>query len=227
MDERLRLAVFISGSGTNLQALIDACARPDFPAQVVVVVSNNPEAHGLTRAAKASIPTVCVPHRGFKSRGEHEAEILRQIEPYSPRVIALAGYMRVVTPVLIDHFNDTARGLPGVVNIHPADTRAYQGAHGYEFALGLIEGAKRLAETWITVHFVDSGVDTGIIIAKAPVSVLPNDTLESLRERGLKVEHRLYPEVIRMLAEGRLQIRNGAVEILEPTQHPSGRNHGW
>ncbi len=214
MEKRLRLAVFVSGGGSNLQAILDACAQPGYPAEVVVVVSNNPDAHGLDRARKAQVPTLAVSHRDYQNRREHEAEIIRRIEPYGPQALALAGYMRVITPLLIDRFYDHDKSLPGVINIHPTDTRAYQGAHGYEFAMGMLpEHPKRLSATKITVHFVDGGVDTGPIIKQAPVPVLPGDTIEDLRERGLFVEHGIYPEVIRLYAEGRLTIKQGQVVI--------------
>ena len=99
--EKLRLAVFVSGGGTNLQSIIDSCRQPDFPAQIVVVASNKQGAFGLTRAERAGIPTVCVPHKGFRKREEHEREIVKKIEPYKAEAVALAGYMRVVTPYLL------------------------------------------------------------------------------------------------------------------------------
>ncbi|MBN2495753.1 MAG: phosphoribosylglycinamide formyltransferase [Deltaproteobacteria bacterium] len=202
--DKLRVAVFVSGSGSNLQAILDTCAEEGFPAEVAVVVSNREDAYGLVRAREAGVPTVCVPQRGFASREAHEEEILRRLEPHRVELAVLAGYMRVVTPRLIDHFNRLRPDGHGVVNIHPADTRAYQGAHGYEFALGMLpEHPERLSETRITVHFVDAGVDTGPIIAQRPVPVRADDGLDDLRQRGLAVEHRLYPEVIRMLAEQR------------------------
>lgn len=213
--EKLRLAVFVSGGGTNLQSIIDNCQQPDFPAQIVVVASNKQGAFGLTRAERAGIPTVCVPHKGFKKREEHEREIVKQIQPYNVEAVALAGYMRVVTPYLLDTFYNHARGLPGVINIHPADTNAYQGAHGYEFAMGMLEEhPQRLSETKITVHFVDAGVDTGAIIKQVPVPVLPEDSIDDLRARGLKIEHQVYPEVIRLYAEGKLKLDNKQVTIL-------------
>jgi len=214
MSDKLNLAVFVSGGGTNLQALIDACAQEDFPARVAVVVSNKAGAYGLVRAEKAGIPTVLVPHKSYKNRGDHETEIIRQLESCQIGLVALAGYMRVVTPVLLSHFYNRDRDLPGVINIHPADTRAYQGAHGYEFAMGeLPEYPQRLKETKITVHFVDSGVDTGPIIRQAPVPVLEQDRIEDLRDRGLKVEHQIYPEVVRWYAEGRLRIEDNQVKL--------------
>jgi phosphoribosylglycinamide formyltransferase-1 len=213
--EKLRLGAFISGGGTNLQSIIDNCQKPEYPARIVVVMSNQEGAYGLKRAEQAGIPTVCVPHKGFKKREEHEREIVERIEPYQVEAVALAGYMRVVTAYLLDAFYNRRKGLPGVINIHPADTRAYQGAHGYEFAMGMLaEHPQRLAETKITVHFVDAGVDTGPIIQQASVPVLPDDGIDDLRERGLKVEHRVYPEVIRLYAEGKLKIEGQQVIIL-------------
>jgi len=214
MGDKLRLAVFVSGGGTNLQAILDACARPDFPAEVAAVVSNDPEAFGLERARRAGLPALAVPHQGFASREEHEREILMQLGPYRPRAAALAGYMRIVTPVLIEAFRDRDTRLPGLLNIHPADTRAYQGAHGYEFALGMLPAhPERLAKTWITVHFVDAGMDSGPIIRQAPVDIRPDDSIDDLKARGLAVEHSLYPEVIGLLAQGRILLRGTQVVV--------------
>lgn len=214
MGHKLRLAVFVSGGGSNLQAILDACTDPGFPAEVVSVVANEPGAGGLERARRAGVAALAVDHRDFGSRRQHERAILDQLEPYRPELAVLAGYMRLVTPVLLAAFADPAAGRPGVINIHPADTRAYQGAHGYEFAMGLLQShPERLDETRITVHFVDAGMDTGPIIRQARVPVYPDDTLADLRRRGLAVEHRLYPQVIRLLAEGRVQVVDGRVLI--------------
>ncbi len=214
MTEKLRLAVFISGGGTNLQAIIDNCKKSDFPARVVVVVSNKPGVYGLERAREAGIPTEVVSHRDFPERAAHEAEIVRRIRRYEVELVVLAGYMRVVTNTLLSAFYDSKRCLPGVINIHPADTRAYQGAHGYEFALGILpDHPERLTETKITVHFVDDGVDTGPVIMQAAVPVQANDGIDDLRARGLDVEHRIYPEAIRLYAEGKISIGCNQVEI--------------
>jgi phosphoribosylglycinamide formyltransferase-1 len=222
---RTRLAVFVSGGGSNLQAILDACRAPDYPAEVVVVVCNRPGAGGIERARRASIPVEEVDHRPFKTRQAHEQEILRRLTPYRAELCVLAGYLRVVTPLLIRAFPGNRYGVPGVVNIHPADTRAYQGTHGYEFALGLLPGSARLAETRITVHFVDQGVDTGPIIAQQVLPVRPEDTLDALRARGLEVEHRLYPEVIRAWAEGRIRLECGKVTLLpRETQEQGDRS---
>jgi len=211
---RTRLAVLASGSGTNLQAILDACQDPAFPAEVAVVLSNVSGARALERASLAGVPARLVPHRGQPDREAHEQAVLRVLAPHQPLdFLVLAGYMRVLSPLLIRAFR-RPDGLPGVVNIHPADTHAYQGAHGYEFALGLLPGhPARLPGTHITVHFVDEGVDTGPIIAQRPVEVRPEDGLDELRARGLAVEHDLYPEVIRWLAEGRVRLEGGEVRV--------------
>ncbi len=214
MTDKLRLTVFISGGGTNLQAIIDSCNNSDFPAQVAVVVSNKPGVYGLTRAREAGIPTEVVSHRDFPDRAAHEAEIVRRIRRYEIGLVVLAGYMRVVTGTLLNAFHDGKRCLPGVINIHPADTKAYQGAHGYEFALGMLpDHPERLSETMITVHFVDAGVDTGPVIMQAPVPILATDSIDDLRKRGLEVEHRIYPEAIRLYAENKITLDCKRVKI--------------
>jgi len=216
MSDRGRIAIFISGGGTNMEAIVKACKEGRVPAEPVVVVSNNPDAYGLVRADNLGVPSIVVDHREFEDRVEHEKEVVRRLEAFAPiDLVCLAGYMRVVTPYLLDHFYNKKLGLPGVINIHPADTRAYQGTHGYEFALGLIPNSERLDRTWITVHFVDPGVDTGPVIKQEPVDVHPDDTLDTLRERGLKVEHRIYPEVVRLYVEGKIRLEDGVVTISE------------
>ncbi len=214
MERKLRLAVLISGGGSNLQAILNACEQPEYPAEVVVVASNRRSAHGLQRARSAGIPAIAMPHKDYPDRSSHERQIISEIERYNIDLLVLAGYMRVVTSVMIDRFFNRAKSLPGVMNIHPADTRAYQGAHGYEYALGLLpENPNRLKQTWITVHFVDAGVDTGPIIYQAPVPVKPNDTIDTLRDRGLAIEHQIYPLVIQWYAENRIILVSDQVHI--------------
>jgi phosphoribosylglycinamide formyltransferase-1 len=215
--DQLRVAVLASGSGSNLEAILSGCAAGRVRATPVAVLSNVPGAFALERARRFGVPALVADHRAHRSRAAHEARVLELLAPFEPELLVLAGYMRVVTPGLIDAFAARSRrdlALPGVMNIHPADTRLYQGARGYEFALGLLpDHPERLTETKITVHFVDSGVDTGPIIAQGPVPVLPDDTLESLRERGLAVEHQLYPECIDLYATGRLELVEGRVRV--------------
>lgn len=214
MPVRLRLGVLISGGGTNLQAILDACKQPDFPAEVTVVASNRPDAYGLIRAERSGVPALIISHKDFRDRESHESEIIRRISEYRINLILLAGYMRILTPLLINYFYNRAKSLPGIMNIHPADTREYQGAHGYEYALGMLSNhKKRLTQTWISVHFIDPGVDTGPIILQAPVPIKPDDTIQALRERGLETEHRVYPQAVRLYAEDRIKLENNRVVI--------------
>lgn len=198
-----------------MQAIARNCQSGAIDATVAVVVSNEPDASGIEKADALGIPAVVVDHRGYGSREEHERAILAAIEPYETSLAVLAGYMRIVTPVLLDRFHDAARGLPGVINIHPADTAAYQGTHGYEFAMGLTPGAARLVETKVTVHFVDSGMDTGPVIRQRTVPILPDDSLDDLKKRGLAQEYELYSEVIQLLAEDRVRVKDGRVVVDE------------
>ncbi|MFH2007593.1 MAG: phosphoribosylglycinamide formyltransferase [bacterium] len=213
MSEPVDIAVFVSGSGSNLEAVLAAAECGFAAVRVVAVVSDVPGAFGLIRAARRGVPTLAVDKRRYQSRGDHERAVLEALAPYAPRMAVLAGYMRLITPVLLEHFS--SEGRLGVVNIHPADTRAYQGTHGYEFALGLTgKGAKRLDKTYITVHFVDEGMDTGAIIAQAEVPIHPDDTLDDVKARGLAVEHQLLPRMVDRVARGEVVLRDGAA--LEP-----------
>ena len=193
-----RIGVLISGSGTNLQALIDAFA--DDPAvEVAVVISNKADAYGLTRAKVAGIPTAVVDHKG-KSRSVFDAELVEVLSAHQVTWVALAGFMRIITPVFLDAF-------PGrVVNIHPSLLPAFPGINAQQQAFDA-----GVDVTGATVHFVDAGMDTGPIIAQGSVRRLKGDSAEDLKARILAMEHRLFPMVMRMAAEGRLQLDDGDV----------------
>ncbi|HXX30933.1 MAG TPA: phosphoribosylglycinamide formyltransferase [Myxococcaceae bacterium] len=191
---RRTLAVLVSGSGTNLQALLDASAERDFPARVGVVLSNVPGVRALERARAAGVPTVVVPHQDVPGRAAYDAALLRALAPHRPDIVCLAGFMRLVGP-------DFLRAFPaGVLNIHPALLPSFPGLHGVRQALA--HGVKL---TGCTVHLVDEGTDTGPIVAQSAVPVLDADTEESLAARIQHEEHRLYPLAVRLLAEGRLR----------------------
>lgn len=212
----MKIAILASGSGSNLEAILRESADGRCAAEPVAVLSNNPGAHALERARKYNIPALLIDHRAYKTRQDHEGAIIDGLAPFEPKAIVLAGYMRMVTTHLIEHFHDRQLDIPGVLNIHPADTRAYHGAHGYEFAMGLLKKHRqRLRQTWITVHFVDPGMDTGPIIARRPLPIRPGDDLDALRERGLKVEHQLYPWVVDRYARGLIALQNGEVIVKE------------
>ena len=210
MSPRVRVGVLLSGGGTNLQALIDAADSADFPAEIAVVVSNREHAGGLQRAEKAGIPSVWIPHRG-KPREAFDAELVGILKEAGCEWIALAGFMRIVTPVFLDAF-------PGrVLNIHPALLPAFPGIHAQKQAFDA-----GVQTTGATVHLVDAGMDTGPIIAQGSVPRLPEDTLDDLKARILTVEHRLYPMVLRWAAQGRVRSEAGQLIV----DVPDGESRG-
>ena len=198
----INLGVIISGRGSNLQAIIDACAKGAIPAKVAVVVSNQPDAYGLERAKKHNIPTAVFEPTNFKDKNTYELEIVKTLKQHKIDLVCLAGYMRIVGEVLLEHF-------PGkMINIHPALLPAFPGLHVQQAALDhgvKISGA--------TVHFVDEGCDTGPIIVQAAVPVKENDTEETLSDRILEQEHKIYPQAIKLFAEGKLKIEGRKVKI--------------
>lgn len=194
---KTRVAVFASGSGTNLQAIIDA----DIPsAEIVLVFSNNPDAYALERAAKHGIPTEVLDHRNFSSREEYDREILKVIEPYEVELIALAGFMRILSPLFVRAYKNR------IINIHPALLPSFPGIHAASQALEA--GVKY---TGVTIHFVDEGVDTGPIILQSVVHVHDDDTEDSLLERIHAEEHKIYPEAIQLVTEGKVRIEGKRV----------------
>ncbi len=191
MSGRLKLGVLVSGSGSNLQALLDACARPDFPAEVAVVVSNMPTAFALERAHRAGVATVVLDHKAFGSRADFEKALAEALVGAGVELVCLAGFMRLLGADFLARF-------PGrVLNIHPSLLPAFPGLHAQRQAL---EHGVKVAGC--TVHFVDPGMDTGPIIGQAVVPVLPGDDEAALTARILREEHRLYPLVVKQVATG-------------------------
>jgi len=189
------LGVLISGGGTNLQAILDARAAGTLTAKIGVVVSNVASAKGLERARAANVPTVVVDHKAFADRPSFDAELVKVLRAYGVDVVVLAGFMRLVTPLLLDAFPHR------VVNVHPALLPAFPGVHAQKQALDY--GVK---VTGCTVHFVDAGTDTGPVIAQATVPVLDGDDEESLRTRILAQEHALLPKVLQWIVEGKVTV---------------------
>ena len=194
MSAKPAIAVLVSGSGSNLQAIIDASERGEIPCRVGIVISNKPDAYGLVRAAKHGIPTEVVSHKEFPTREEFEARLVDIIRRSGAELVCLAGFMRVLTPVFVRAFPNR------ILNIHPALLPSFPGTHGPRQALD--HGVKF---SGCTVHFLDEGVDTGPIIVQAIVPVYDDDTEEVLAARILKQEHRIYPMAIRLCFQGRLQ----------------------
>ncbi|KRT66259.1 MAG: phosphoribosylglycinamide formyltransferase, phosphoribosylglycinamide formyltransferase 1 [Candidatus Dadabacteria bacterium CSP1-2] len=201
MNKKTRMGVFVSGSGSNLQALIDA----KIPSvEIVVVVSNNPDAYAIERAKKNKIPVEVIDHRNYSSREDFEREIQKRLDQYKVDLIALAGFMRILTPLFIRNYKNR------IMNLHPALLPSFPGTNAVKQAL--MYGVKF---TGCTVHFVDEGVDTGPIILQAVVPIYDTDTEESLLERIHKEEHRIYPEAVRLFGEGKLRIEGRRVLVSE------------
>lgn len=210
MSARVKAGVLVSGGGTNLQAILDAAAAPDYPAELALVFSNKAEAFGLERARRAGVPTAALSHRGYADRAAYDAAVVEILRRHEVEWVCLAGYMRIVTPTLLAAF-------PGrVLNIHPALLPSFPGLHAQRQAL---EAGVRVAGA--TVHLVDEGTDTGPIVAQGAVPVLPEDTEQTLSARILGVEHRLYPMVLRWAAEGRIRLEGRRVLLdLPPGEAP-------
>lgn len=195
----LKLAVLISGNGSNLQALIDACAQSDFPAQISLVISNNPDAYGLHRARDAGIKAVIINHKDYNSRGEFEDEIQAALDKQPIDLICLAGFMRILTPSFVERWPDR------ILNTHPSLLPKFggEGMYGMNVHKAVIEAGE--TETGCSIHYVIPEVDQGPVILQKTVSVRPEDTPEILAERVVAREHIAYPEAIRLLAGEKLQ----------------------
>lgn len=202
MSGRHLLGVLVSGSGSNLQAIMDACDRGEIPCRVAVVVANKADAYGLERARKAGIPAVPVSHKDFPTREDFDARLVEVLREHDVELVCLAGFMRVLTPVFVRAFPHR------ILNIHPALLPAFPGTHGPRQALDY--GARFAG---CTVHFIDEGVDTGPVVVQAVVPVHDDDTEDSLAARILVQEHRIYPAAIRLFFEGKLAIEGRRVRI--------------
>ena len=197
---RKRVVVFISGGGSNMVALAQACRDPDFPAEVACVISDKPAAGGLVKAQGLGIPTLVFERKNYASKGEHEAAILAALGELAPDIICLAGYMRLISGEFIAPYEGR------IINIHPSLLPLFPGLHTHQRA---IDSGMKI--TGCTVHFVTEGMDEGPIIGQAAVPVAAGDTADSLAARVLTVEHKLYPLALRLLAEGKVRMDGGKV----------------
>lgn len=202
MADLLKLGVLISGNGSNLQSIIDNIEKGSLKATIKIVISNNPDAYGLTRAKKHGIPFIVLKHADFKSKEDFDSEVVRLLKSNNVDLVILAGFMRILTPVLLKAFPHK------IMNIHPALLPSFPGIHGQKQAVDY--GVK---VSGCTVHFVDEGVDTGPIIIQRTVQVLDDDTEETLAERILKEEHQIYPQAIQLFADGKIEINGRKVRI--------------
>lgn len=206
---RLRVSVLISGRGSNLQALIDAAAAPGFPAEVVLVLSNDPGAQGLARAERAGIATRVVDHHAFADRAGFEAALDDALVAAGSELVCLAGFMRLLGEGFVGRWRDR------LINIHPSLLPAFKGLRTHERAL-----AAGVRFSGCTVHFVRPAMDDGPIIVQAAVPVHAGDDADALAARVLAEEHRIYPLAMRLIAEGRVRVVDDRVEIDDAVAPP-------
>jgi len=205
MSARKRVGVLISGRGSNLQALIEACAAPDYPAEIVTVISNRPEALGLERARKAGIAALAIDHKTYASRKTFDAALNGALCEAGVELVCSAGFMRLLTPAFVEAWRDRQ------INVHPSLLPAFRGLRPHEQALAagvLISGA--------TVHFVRPEMDAGPILLQAAVPVLAGDTPDSLAARVLEAEHVIYPKALALIASGQAWVEGEAVRFASP-----------
>jgi phosphoribosylglycinamide formyltransferase-1 len=197
---RLKVAVLISGRGSNLQSLLEACRQPGFPAEIALVISNRAEAQGLQRAKAASVPTVVVDHRNFADRESFDRAVDRTLRDAKVDLVCLAGFMRLLSEDFVLAWHGR------LINIHPSLLPSFKGMHTHAQAL-----AAGVRIHGCTVHFVTPDLDAGPIVAQAAVPVRSDDSEESLAARVLVAEHRLYPLALQRVAAGRARLENGRV----------------
>lgn len=210
---KLRLGVLVSGGGSNLQSIIDHCNSGYLPAEVVIVISSKEEVYALERAKRHNIPSFVVNPKTFPTKTAYEDEMIRLLNSFKVDLIVLAGFLRVLSP----HFVNTFQGK--IMNIHPSLIPAFcgEGYYGEKVHKAVLDYGVKI--TGVTVHFVDEGADTGPIILQRAVPVLDNDTPETLAERVLQEEHKIYPEAIKLYALGRLQVQGRSVKIIKGEEH--------
>ncbi len=197
-----RTAILISGSGTNLQAFIDAVEAGDLDLELCVVFSNNPSAYGLERAEKSGIPTACIRHEDYPDRESFDRAVIEELDRYSPELLILAGFMRILSPAFVDHYEGK------VLNIHPALLPKYPGLNTHQRVLDA-------GDEWhgSTVHFVTAELDAGPRILQGRLRVIEGESADELLHRVQAIEHKIYPEAAGLVGSGRVVFRSGATDI--------------
>lgn len=198
------IVILISGRGSNMEAVVRAARSEQWPARIAAVISNKADAKGLEFAQAHGIPTAVVANKDFATRAEFDAALQEVIDSFSPDLVVLAGFMRILTAPFVEHYEGR------MMNIHPSLLPLFPGLHTHQAA---IDGG--VAEHGATVHFVTAQLDHGPVVAQAKVPVLPGDTEETLSARVLVEEHKLYPYAIRLFVEDRLSIVGGDVRIAD------------
>lgn len=193
MSANKRIVVLISGNGSNLQAIIDACAKQQLPGEVVGVLSNKADVYGLTRASNSNIASTVLSHKDFASREDYDAQLITAIDEFKPDLVILAGFMRILTADFVQHFQGR------LLNIHPSLLPKYQGLNTHQRAIDAGD-----SEHGVSVHFVTEELDGGPVILQAKVPVFAEDKAEDLAARVHEQEHRIYPLVVKWFCEERL-----------------------
>jgi phosphoribosylglycinamide formyltransferase-1 len=203
-----RVAILISGRGSNMKALVEAARDPDYPAEIVTVISNRPDAAGLAWAKEQGIPALGLDHKLYENREHFEGQLQGVLSMSRVDIVALAGFMRLMTPGFVERWRDR------MINIHPTLLPSFKGLHTHERVL---EAGVKI--TGCTVHFVRPEMDDGPIIGQAAVPVEAGDTSETLAERVLAAEHRLYPRALSLLAADQIQVEGNLVRYLSSVNH--------
>jgi len=193
-----RIVVLISGSGSNLQAIIDACNTPDYPGKIVAVISNKSDAYGLTRAENSSIENHVLSHKSYESRDDYDQALIQKIDTYQADLIVLAGFMRILTPAFVQHFSGK------LLNIHPSLLPKYQGLNTHQRAIDAGD-----TEHGVSVHFVTEELDGGPVILQAKIPIFAEDDAEILASRIHEQEHRIYPLVVKWFCSDRVMMAGG------------------
>ena len=204
--QALSLVVLISGSGSNLQAIIDSIKSGDLNAEIRAVISNRPNAYGLERARNNNIPAVSLDHTLFESREQFDLQLQQTIDQYQPDIIVLAGYMRILSANIINHF------FPRMINIHPSLLPKYQGLNTHQRALDNLD-----KEHGVSIHIVTPELDAGPVIIQGLFDIESDDDSDSLQHKAHKLEHQMYPLVLKWLSMKQLEFRDGLVVYKQET----------
>jgi phosphoribosylglycinamide formyltransferase 1 len=196
------IVILISGRGSNMEAIVRAAREEQWPARIAAVISNKPDAKGLEFAQAHGIPTAVVPSKQYATRAEFDAALQQAIDAFSPDLVVLAGFMRILTAPFVEHYAGR------MLNIHPSLLPLFPGLNTHQQALDA-----GMSEHGATVHFVTAELDHGPVVAHARIGVLPGDTADTLAARVLVEEHKLYPRAVRLFVEDRLSIENGDVRV--------------
>ncbi|UZE95005.1 phosphoribosylglycinamide formyltransferase [Alkalimarinus alittae] len=210
----ISIVILISGSGSNLQAIIDATQSGTIPARIEAVICNKEDAFGLTRAANAGLVTEVISHKNYDSREHFDQALKKVIDQYSPDLVVLAGFMRILTPEFVKHYSGR------MLNIHPSLLPKYRGLNTHQRAIEAGE-----SEHGVTVHFVTEELDGGPNVLQARVPISTDESTESLAKKVLRQEHQIYPRAVKWFAQGRLKMNNNQAMLDEKTLPECGEQH--